>query len=57
MRRQRLELPDDSPTDARRRVERYQQAISGELSARTVWQREQLESQRLIARPTAPKAR
>jgi len=52
VRRLRLELLDDSADDAQRRVELYQQAILGELSGRTVWQREQLESRLGVTRGT-----
>jgi putative protease len=52
VRRLRLELLDDSSIDAQRRVQLYQQAISGELSGRTVWQREQLESRLGVTRGT-----
>jgi putative protease len=52
VRRLRLELLDDNAADARRRVELYQQAISGQLSGRTVWQREQLESRLGVTRGT-----
>ena len=40
-----------------RRVELYQRAIAGEISGRTVWQREQLESRLGVTRGTLAERR
>jgi putative protease len=48
----RVELLQDSPSDTRRRVELYLQALAGELSGRAVWQQEQLESRLGVTRGT-----
>ena len=50
VRRFRLELLQDSAEDTRRRVELYRRALSGEISGREVWQREQLNSQLGVTR-------
>ena len=57
VRRLRLELLDDTPVDTVRRVELYQRAIAGEISGRTVWQREQLESRLGVTRGTLAERR
>ncbi len=57
VRRLRLELLDDSAADTQRRVALYQQAIAGEISGRTVWQREQLESRLGVTRGTLAERR
>ena len=57
VKRLRLELLDDSAADTVRRVELYQRAISGEISGRTVWQREQLESRLGVTRGTLAERR
>lgn len=46
----RLELLQDSPDDARRRVQLYQQALMGEISGHQVWRQEQLESRLGVTR-------
>jgi putative protease len=53
----RLELLQDSPEDTIRRVGLYQQALSGLISGREVWQREQLESQLGVTRGTLSERR
>ena len=55
--RLRLELLSDSAADTVRRVELYQRAIAGEISGRTVWQREQLESRLGVTRGTLAERR
>jgi len=52
-----LELLQDSPEDTIRRVGLYQQALSGLISGREVWQREQLESQLGVTRGTLSERR
>lgn len=53
----RLELLQDSPADATRRVELYRQALAGQISGREVWQREQLESRLGVTRGTLTRRR
>jgi putative protease len=53
----RVELLQDSPSDTRRRVELYLQAVAGELSGRAVWQQEQLESRLGVTRGTLAERR
>jgi putative protease len=53
----RLELLQDSASDTRRRVELYRQALSGAISGREVWQREQLQSQLGVTRGTLAERR
>ena len=53
----RVELLQDSPSDTRRRVELYLQALAGELSGRAVWQQEQLESRLGVTRGTLAERR
>jgi putative protease len=53
----RLELLQDSPEDTIRRVGLYQKALSGLISGREVWQREQLESQLGVTRGTLSERR
>ena len=53
----RLELLQDSAADTRRRVELYRQALSGAISGREVWQREQLQSQLGVTRGTLAERR
>jgi putative protease len=55
--RLRLELLGDSAADTVRRVELYQRAIAGEISGRTVWQQEQLESRLGVTRGTLAERR
>ena len=53
----RVELLQDSPTDSVRRVQLYQQALSGRISGRAVWQQEQLESRLGVTRGTLAERR
>ena len=53
----RLELLQDSPADATRRVELYRQALAGQISGREVWQREQLDSRLGVTRGTLTRRR
>jgi putative protease len=53
----RLELLQDSPADAGRRVALYRQALAGQVSGREVWQREQLESRLGVTRGTLTRRR
>ena len=53
----RLELLQDSASDTRRRVELYRLALSGAISGREVWQREQLQSQLGVTRGTLAERR
>jgi putative protease len=46
----RLELLQDSPADAVRRLALYRQALAGEISGRQVWQQEQLDSRLGVTR-------
>jgi len=48
----RLELLQDSPADAVRRVELYLQALAGATTGRQVWQQEKLESRLGVTRGT-----
>jgi len=48
----RLELLQDSPADAVRRVQLYRQALAGTVSGREVWQQERLESRLGVTRGT-----
>jgi putative protease len=57
VRRMRLELLDDSSADTQRRVALYQQALAGEISGKTVWQREQLDSRLGVTRGTLAERR
>ena len=57
VRRLRLELLDDSAADTQRRVALYQQALAGEISGKTVWQREQLDSRLGVTRGTLAERR
>lgn len=50
VRRFRLELLQDSAEDTRRRVDLYRRALSGAISGREVWQREQLDSRLGVTR-------
>ena len=53
----RLELLQDSPDDARRRLDLYRRALAGEISGRQVWQREQLDSRLGVTRGTLAERR
>ena len=53
----RLELLQDSAADSVRRVQLYQQALSGRISGRTVWQQEQIESRLGVTRGTLAERR
>ena len=46
----RLELLQESATQARQRVEQYAAALRGEISGRSLWQREQLDSRLGVTR-------
>ena len=48
----RLELLQEGPTDAVRRVQLYRQALAAEISGRQVWQQEKLESRLGVTRGT-----
>ena len=48
----RLELLQDTPVDAVRRVELYRQALAGTISGRQVWQQERLDSRLGVTRGT-----
>jgi putative protease len=50
VRRFRLELLQDSAEDTLRRVDLYRRALSGEISGREVWQREQLDNRLGVTR-------
>jgi putative protease len=57
VRRMRVELLDDSAADTQRRVALYQQALAGDISGKTVWQREQLDSRLGVTRGTLAERR
>jgi putative protease len=46
----RLELLQESATQARQRVEQYAAALRGDISGRSLWQREQLDSRLGVTR-------
>jgi putative protease len=53
----RIELLQESATDALRRLELYRRALEGEISGRQVWQQEQLDSRLGVTRGTLAERR